>query len=41
MKGYFERAIITKCDGKVADVTGANNSLFTNVKLDSKFLILE
>lgn len=33
MKGYFERAIITKCDGKVADVTGANNSLFTNVKL--------
>ena len=33
MKGYFERAIIRKCDGKVADVTGANNSLFTNVKL--------
>ena len=33
MKTYIEKCSIEKCDGKVADVTAANNSLFTNVKL--------
>jgi hypothetical protein len=37
MKGYFEICSIEKCDGKVADVTGANKSLFTNVKLLTQY----